>query len=246
MARTVLLDNINHRDLKVITRHSAEFGDNVNQVQTFPTEFVDVQREYPIFFRKDPQTGEYQSVALLGLEKGENLFLDGTDWNASYIPAIMARGPFMIGFQEQEVDGELRKEAVIHVDLDNPRVSETEGEPAFLPHGGNSPYLERVGSVLRRIYDGMEANKQMFAAFEAMKLIEPMRVEFMLSETEQYAATHYYTVNQQKLAQLNGDSLEKLNKAGFLMCAFTVILSLGNVPKLIDMKNRKRAAEQAG
>jgi hypothetical protein len=242
MAKTVLLDNINHRDLRVVTRHSAEFGDSVNQVQIFPTEFGDIQREYPVFFRKDPETGEFQAIALLGLDKGENLFLDETGWHAGYIPAIMARGPFMIGFQQQEVDGELRKEPMIHVDLDNPRVSETEGEPVFLPQGGNSPYLERISYALKRIYDGLTASKQMFAAFLALDLIEPLRVEFKLSDTEQYTATNYYTINQEKLSQLDGASLEKLNKAGFLRMAFLVVTSLANVPKLIDMKNRKRAA----
>lgn len=246
MTKTVLLDNINHRDLRVITRHSAEFGDSVNQVQTFPTEFGDIQRDYPIFFRKDPESGEFQAIALLGLDKDENLFLDETGWRASHIPALMARGPFMIGFQQQQVEGELRKEPMIHIDLDNPRVSETEGEPLFLPHGGNSPYLERIAEVLRCIYDGLAAGKQMFAAFEAMQLIEPVRVEFMLNDSEQYAATNYYTINQEKLAQLDGDSLEKLNKAGFLRAAFLVITSLANVSRLIDMKNRKRAAEQRG
>src|SRR5690606_24669697 len=114
MTKPVLLNNINHRDLRVIPRYSTEYGDSVNQVQTFPTEFGDIQRDYPIFFRKDPESGEFQAIALLGLDKGENLFLDETGWHASHIPAILARGPFMIGLQEQRVEGELRKEPMIH------------------------------------------------------------------------------------------------------------------------------------
>jgi hypothetical protein len=246
MAKTVLLDNINHRDLKVITRHSAEFGDNVNQVQIFPTEFGDIQREYPIFFRKDPQTGEFQAIALLGMDKNENLFLDKTGWCAGYIPAVLARGPFSIGLREQRVDGGLSQEPLIHVDLDDPRVSETEGLPAFLPHGGNSPCLEHITGVLKCLYEGVPASKLMFTAFEAMDLIEPVKVEFKLSDNEQYTAAHYYTINQEKLSQLSGDKLEKLNKAGFLRCAFLVLASLANVSRLIDLKNRKRAAAAAG
>ena len=42
---------------------------------TFPTEYGDIQREYPIFFRKDPRHGESLSVALLGFAQDENLFL---------------------------------------------------------------------------------------------------------------------------------------------------------------------------
>lgn len=141
MTRHAMLNNIAHKDLRVITRHAAQLGDNVGSVLTFPTEYGDVQREYPIFFRKDPATAQFQSIALLGFRNDENLFLDdaapdGNGWNANYIPGIVARGPFLIGFQEQEVDGDLRKEPVIHVDLDNPRISESQGEPVFLPQGG--------------------------------------------------------------------------------------------------------------
>lgn len=242
MTRKVLLNNVEHWDLRVVSRHSAQFGDNVNQALVFPTEYADVQREYPIFFRKNADAGGFQSIALLGLDRDENLFLDETGWNAGYVPAVLARGPFLIGFREQELNGERRREPVIHVDLDDPRVGTTEGEAVFLPHGGNSPYLERVGNHLRLISDGLAASESMFAAFEALGLIEPVKVEIKLSETEQYTMSGYYTVCEEKLIALDGDDLEKLNRAGFLRAAFLVLASLANVPRLIDMKHRKRAA----
>src|SRR5688572_32383070 len=100
MARHEKLNNIAHKNLRVLNRFGADLGDNVGQVLTFPTEYEDVQREYPIFFRKESGTGEYQSVVLLGLEKNENLFLNGDRWDAHYIPGVIARGPFLIGFEE--------------------------------------------------------------------------------------------------------------------------------------------------
>ena len=142
MSRYVMLNNVAHKDLRVKTRYGAEFGDNTGTVLTFPTEFAEIQKEYPIFFRRDPETSEYHAIALLGFDKNENLFLENNRWNATYLPAAIARGPFLIGFQERQIDGEIRNEPVIHVDLDHPRVNEAEGEPVFLPHGGNSPYLD--------------------------------------------------------------------------------------------------------
>lgn len=244
MARHVMLNNVAHKDLRVVTRHGAEFGDNVGSVLTFPTEYGDVQREYPIFFRKDPDTAEYQSIALLGFEKNENLFLDDGCWNATYIPGIVARGPFLIGFQEQDIGGSVRKEPVIHVDLDNPRISRTEGEPVFLPQGGNSRYIEHIATILKGIRDGLAVSKAMFAAFTAMDLIEPVKVEIKFSAEENYGLLGLYTISEEKLAGLDGDSLAKLNKAGFLQGAFLVIASMNNVRKLIDMKHRRR--RQAG
>jgi hypothetical protein len=240
MTKHAILNNIAHKDLRVITRYGAEFGDSVGTVPTYPTEYGDVQREYPIFFRKDPSTGEYQSIALLGFEKNENLFLEEGRWNASYVPGIVARGPFLIGFQEQQIEGELRKEPVIHVDLDHPRISQTEGQPVFLPQGGNSPYLDHVAAVLRGIRDGLEISKAMFAAFAELDLIEPVKVEIKLSAEEGYSLVGLHTINREKLAALDGASLEKLNKSGFLQGAFLVIASMNNVKKLMGMKQRKR------
>ncbi|MET0496703.1 MAG: SapC family protein [Steroidobacteraceae bacterium] len=242
MTRHAMLNNVAHGNLRVITRHAAQLGDNVGSVLTFPTEYGDVQREYPIFFRKDPATSQFQSIALLGLRKDENLFLTERGWNASYIPGIVARGPFLIGFQEQQVGGEVRKEPVIHIDLDNPRVSTTEGEPVFLPHGGNSPYLDRVAAILQGIRDGLAVSEAMFAAFTAMDLIEPVNVAVKLSNEEQVDLRSLYTISETRLAALDGDSLYKLNRAGFLQGAFLVLASLNNVGRLIDMKQRRRAA----
>jgi len=231
-----MLNNIAHKDLRVITRHGGEFGDNVGTVLTFPTEYGDVQREYPIFFRKDPDTAQFQSIALLGFAKDENLFLEEQRWNARYIPAIVARGPFLIGFQQQETG----TQPVIHVDLDNPRVSHTEGEPVFLPQGGNSRYVEHIATVLKGIQAGLAASQAMFAAFTALDLIEPVKVEIKFSHEEQYNVLGLYTISEEKLAALDGDSLFKLNRAGFLQGAFLVIASMNNVKKLIDMKQRRR------
>jgi len=241
MTNHVMLNNVAHKDLRVITRHGAEYGDNVGTVLTFPTEYADMQREYPIFFRKDATTGEYQSVALLGFSKNENLFLDGVRWNASYVPGIIARGPFLIGFQEKVIDGEPRREPVIHVDLDDPRISRTEGEPVFLPQGGNSSYLEQVALMLRGIGDGLEVSKTMFAAFQELGLIESVKLDIKLTAEESYSVHGLHTIDIRKLSQLDGQSLERLNRAGFLQAAYLVIASMGNVRKLMTLKRRAAA-----
>ncbi|HWA00210.1 MAG TPA: SapC family protein [Caulobacterales bacterium] len=238
MARLALLNNIEHQDLRVITRHAGAFGDDINQVLVFPTEFEEIQREYPIFFSKDSR-GEWIAVALLGLDRNENLFLDDSGWRARYVPAVQQRGPFSIGLQEQQAG--TRAEPVIHIDLEHPRVSRTEGEPLFLKHGGNAPYLERVSRVLRVIHQGIEVSKPMFAAFAEHGLIEPVAVEVKLSDTEQYNLTNFSTIGAANLNALDGAALERLNKAGFLRAAFAVVSSISNVSRLIELKNRRRA-----
>jgi hypothetical protein len=239
MARYELLNNVAHKDLRVITRFGHEFGDAVGMVPAFPSEYAELQREYPIFFRKDRDSGQWQSVALLGFEQHENLFLRDGRWNAAYLPGTAAKGPFLIGFQEQLIDGELREEPVIHVDLDHPRVSFSEGEAVFLPHGGNSPYLQHIADVLHGIRNGAEFGMAMFAAFDSMGLIQPVNLDVQLDEKHRVTVSGLHGIDRERLAVLDAESLLRLNQAGYLEGAYLVLASLHNVRRLMAEKQRR-------
>jgi len=239
MARYELLNNVAHKDLRVVLRSGSEFGDNVGLVPAFPTEWAEMQREYPLFLRKDEATGEFHCVALLGFDGGENLFLKDDRWDAGYLPGIVAKGPFLIGFQEQEVDGQRTQMPVIHVDLDHPRVSFTEGEPVFLPQGGNSPYLDHIIGVLRGIRDGAEGAKRLFPALEAAGLIYPVRVDVQLDEQNGVNLTGLYGIDRERLSALDAETLHKLHNTGFLEGVYLLLSSQHNMRRLMAEKQRR-------
>jgi hypothetical protein len=235
-----LLNNVDHHDLRVIARHGAEFGEAVNQVLAFPTEFEALQREYPIIFRRDGE-GALRPVALLGLARDENLFLDGKGgWQARYVPALLQRGPFSIAAPENP-----EGEPMIRVDLDHPRVSRSEGTPVFLPQGGNTPYLEHVSGVLRGIFVGHHLIEPMMAAFAAAGLLVEVNLEARVEENTVHAITGAVTIDRARLAGLSANELAELHKGGFLQAAFFVAASLGNVQRLADLKGRKRGGAGA-
>jgi hypothetical protein len=236
----ILLSNVDHHDLRVVTRHGAEFGEGVNQVMVFPTEFEDVQREYPIVFRPDA-AGVLRPVALLGLTRDENLFLDGAGgWRARYVPALFRRGPFSIAAPDTP-----EGEPMIRVDLDHPRVSRSEGAPVFLPQGGHSAYLEQVIVTLRTIYLGHQLLDPMIAAFEAAALLKPVNLEARVGETDVHVVAGFQTMERERLASLSSADLAVLHQGGFLQAAFLAAASLGNVQRLADLKGREIAKSAA-
>ena len=231
-----VLNNVDHHDLRVITRHGAEFGEGVNQVLVFPTEFEAVQRDYPIVFRRDGE-GALRPVALLGLARDENLFLDTEgEWQARYVPALLQRGPFSIAAPESP-----EGEPMIRVDLDHPRVSRSEGLPVFLPHGGNSPYLDHVSGILRAIYLGHHLIEPMVDAFETAGLLRAVNLEARVGETEVHAVPGVFTIDRERLAALSAGELAELHAGGFLQAAFFMAASLGNMQRLADLKGRRLA-----
>ncbi|MGW8391320.1 SapC family protein [Pseudoduganella sp. HUAS MS19] len=234
MARPVLLNNIDHKDLYVQTGRGAHFGDNVMSALTFPSEFRDVQSCYPIVFRRAIDGG-FEAHALFGFQEGENLFLGLHGWEAPYIPLAIERQPFLIG-----VNGD---ELTVHVDLENPRVSNTNGERVFLQHGGTSAYLERVNSTLLAIHHGMQQARGFVAALLEHQLLESFTFDIGLDDGSQYRLAGFYTINEERLSTLPGSVLERLNRAGYLHPVYMVIASMSNFRTLIDRKNRVHAGQ---
>jgi hypothetical protein len=241
MARFELLNNVDHGDLRIIQARSAALGDNVWYAPTFPHEFRNLQRHYPIVFTKNTETGYFQAVALLGFEQGENLFLDERGWDAGYIPLSIMRQPFLIGFQEPAAGGAPEPEPVISVDMESPRVSRSEGERVFLEHGGNSEYLERVKSILHLIRQGHERNRPFADMLLGMDLLESFVLDVQLDDGSEHRMSGFYTINEESLKGLTGDDFVVLNNNGFLEPVYMAIASLSNIPGLVERKNRLMA-----
>ena len=240
MPNRVPLDNVVHRSLRVAHRRSSQL-DNVNQTLVVPNEFEEVQREYPLFLRKD-EKGAFVAVALLGLANGENLFLDGDRWNARYIPAVHARGPFYLGTTSTGELGQLREELAVHVDLDDPRVGTDDGELLFKEHGGSSAYLDHVTSRLHLIHEGLAAATQMYALLDELGLIQPLEMELQLGDGASYSVRSMFTIGMERFQALTSSELERLHRQGFLAPTIFIRSSLPNLNRLVELKRRKMAS----
>lgn len=234
MSHPVTLNNIDHKDLRIITKKSAAMGDNHMLALTFADEFRQIQAHYPIFFHKQEHSGEFYPVALLGFEQGENLFLDPQHgWDASYIPLSIERLPFTIG--------ENNGQQVVNVDLDSPKLSRVEGEPLFLELGGYSPYLEKLTASLDMLHHGVQDNHQFVAKLEACKLIEPITLDITLNNGKQHQLIGFYTINEDTFNALSHEQINDLRDAGYLQAIYMILASHSQVSALI---NRKNAAVQ--
>ncbi len=233
MTNTARLDNVAHAQLRIAPGYGADYGDAVNQIALFLPEFEEAQRSYPILFLRQ-ESGALQAVAILGLDRDENLFLEGNRWAAAYVPAMARRGPFLIGLAQGE--------PVIHVDLDHPRVlaeGTPGGEPLFLGHGGQAPALERALDALRAIHVGNDAAKAATALFDELGLVEAVALDVQVSERHRYNFNDYLAITQDKIAALDGPALARLNAAGLLMPAVFAASSLHNMNRLIARKRAK-------
>ena len=225
-----------HKHLGYTEKYGADYGHQVGAVMILPNEFAKVQREYPILFRKDSETGRFLPVALLGFEENENLFLDEQGaWTARYLPLAMKQGPFMIGLQQQATEQRL----VVYVDVKDSRIQQNAAPALFNADGTSSTTLDEIRDVLSARHEGAARLEPMIEAFLKYDLLEPVMIEIDLAKG---GAIHFdagYTVNIEKLMALENDAVVALHKSGLLSLAYNVADSVNNLQSLIDIKNAK-------
>jgi hypothetical protein len=235
MTHPVLLNNVEHKDLKIILGRGIRFGDAEAICPTFPAEFRNVLAHYPIVFRETGNEQRYEPVALFGFVEGENLFASADAWDALYVPMAVARQPFSMGLSGDSL--------LMYVDLDHPKVSTTIGYPLFLEYGGQSELLEQVNSLLLALHQGLQSNAGFVAALLEYDLIEPLTLDIELNNGSQNQLLGFSTINEEKLAALDGAALAHLHRRGYLMAAHLMSASLVQLRELIERKNQRVAVD---
>lgn len=246
MSQAVLLNNVDHHDLRVITARGARYGDDTMLAPTFHREFRDLQACYPVVFQQTAHGG-FQPMALLGLRQDQNLFLrreaphasgDAGEqgWDAHYLPLAIQRLPFLIGIADDE--------PMIHIDLAHPRVTRAgeRGEALFLEHGGTTPFLDRMASLLRSLHDGLQDNAGFIDALLRHDLLEPFTLDFQLDDGSQHRLSGFHTIDEQALHRLDAAALHVLSQAGYLEAVYMALASMSQLRGLIERMNLRHAA----
>jgi hypothetical protein len=227
MQKLELLNNITHKNLRVITRRGAEWGDAVMSCPATPDEFRSLQAHYPIVFQKNAE-GQFQPIVLFGLEDGQNLFLGVDGWSAQYLPLAMQRMPFMIGVAEEELR--------MLVDMSSPRISQgAEGEAVFLPQGGNTEFLERANSVLKALHEGLQATPEFVQALIAHDLLEPFVLDVERPDGTHGRLVGLHTIHEERLTALDANTIGLLHQADYLQPIYMAVASLSNLQTLVRL-----------
>ena len=231
----VPLDNIAHGGLRLRNVRGPASGDPSGLVAIMPGEFVAVQREYPILFRRQ-EGGPPLPVALLGLAPDDNLFIADGRWQARYIPALARRGPLLIGRGTGE-------DMAVHVDLGHAALAGAgeDGAALFLPHGGHAPALEAALEALRQVHGGQAELAAMGEVFARLGLSEPLPLHVRVTDDQAVNLAGFEAITPEAIAGLPESAIATLRGAGFLDHAVLAAHSLGNLNALAQLHRAKSA-----
>ena len=213
-----------HGDYRARSSDSAPHLANQHAIPLTIDEFVHAQRFYPIVF----STGENPvPLGLLGLNDGVNVFVDdqGKPLNPFYIPAFVRRYPYMLARLSPD-----SQELSLCFDPNSDLIGQfDDGEPLF---DGDKP-SEQLNAILKFCED-FEVSAQRTSAFvkelESMDLLIDGEVTIQPAESQQpFVYRGFKMVAEDKLREMNGDQLRKINQNGILPLIIAHLFSLSLV-----------------
>jgi hypothetical protein len=203
-------------------------------------EFGLVQRHYPIVF----SIGEKPiPIALMGLNEGVNVFLDddGRPLDANiYIPAYIRRYPFLLARVRPDSD-----ELSLCFDPTAGAIGEfDDGEALF---DGDQP--SQATNAILEFCEQFEAAGQRTAAFVDQLNSSGLLMEGEVAiQPEGYSQPFIYRgfrmVDEDKLKELRGDELRKMNQNGMLPLIYAHLFSLTEMRAVFGRQLQQGKAPQ--
>jgi hypothetical protein len=222
-----------HQRKKIKKVDSFAFAEKYHLASLMIHEFSRAASVYPIVFIEDKKTSEFRPVALLGLTEGENLFVNEKGkWEASYIPAIIRKYPFILANTDKE------NRFAICIDDTSDFVTEDEGEPLFQENGEPAEMMDRVKKYLGNL-QGMEAlTKRLCKDFKEDYLFTPLNMRVREADSVKNV-TGAYVINEDKLNELPDEKFLKFKEQKVLLPIYSHIASIGQIERLLKLKSQK-------
>lgn len=190
-------------------------------------EMVTAQKSLTIAFMQ--HEGNYFPVALLGLKQGQNAYVNAQgQWQANtYIPAIFRTYPFHIALNEEQ-------QAMLCIDEDSGYVNDNAGECFFNEAGEATDKLQQLLAILTRAEQSKQLTQRAMTSLLESGIIEswPLTIKSEHGDTQ---LEGLYRLNETKLTQLCGETLEKLMKTGAILIAYAHFFSQQNLQSLVDL-----------
>jgi hypothetical protein len=208
--------------------HGFKFAAETQFVLLAGVEFFDAGRQFPIIFTATADKN-ILPVALLGLEKGENLFVnDEGAWNGQYIPAYIRRYPFIT---TESSEGKM----VVCYDEAFNGFNLKGGTPLF--EGGEpTAKMKEIESFLQDYYVQMKKTGMFCAQLLESKMLRQIDAQATMNDGRSYPLKGMLVVDEQKLSQLPDADIIKLYRSGQLAMIHAHLMSLRNFGVLIDRK----------
>ena len=232
MANIVPIKKEMHQNLKLVKARDLSHVEGQHIIPLTAAEFAQASASFPIVLVKNPDSERYRSVAMLGLEAGENLFYQDDQWTAISIPQSISMAPFSLG-----IDPEKENTLTACVDLDSEFIGEEKDLPLF-EDGKESEVLVNVQQALGRLYDNERMTEKFIKELQDNNLLQELELNIALSTGEKKKLVGLFTINEEKLKEFPDDKVLDFHKRGLFVPIYSMLGSISQMNRLAQLRNQ--------
>lgn len=236
--KPVVLNRDAHRDLKIRPSTSLGYAAATNSVPLAGSEFAAAARQFPILFVSDPSKKTFP-IALLGLRKDENLFVEADGrWSGMYVPAFIRRYPYVLADKGNPADFN------VCIDEGYPGFNTQEGEPLFAEDGTEGPMLKQAVEFLKSYQTEAARTEAFCAEVQRLDLLIPQAITVNPKGGAQFKLDGFSLIDEQRLMKLDDKEAGNLLRAGYMGWIYAHLLSTHNITELsarLDSRRKKSA-----
>lgn len=227
----VVLDRQVHRHLR-LRDAGAGFARQSQAVPLLAAEFASACLEYPIVFARGSD-GQWLALAVMGLREGTNAFVDAQGrWLGRYAPASIRRYPFILAEGAPAAAGK-EPELSLAADLRAPHLG-SRGERLFTEAGEPTELTQNALVLLGEFQAGAAATQALAQRLNDAGLLVQQNLQVRLDEQRQAALSGVWIVDEAKLRELPDAQALAFFKSGDLAAVHAHMLSLRNLPALLE------------
>ncbi len=241
MANIVPVRKEQHQKLKLATTRNISHVDGQHIIPVSAAEYAQSSASFPIVLVKNPDAERFRSVAMLGLEAGENLFFQDKKWTALSMPQSISMVPFSLG-----IDPDKENTLTACIDLDSEFVGEDKDIALFEDDGKESEVLTNVQKALGRLYDNERMTESFIKELQENDLLQELELNIALSTGGKKKLVGIFTVNEEKLKNLSDDKVLDFHKRGLFVPIYSMLGSLTQVNHLVQLRNRVSEEKVSG
>ena len=225
-ANYIPLDKDKHSGLKINMQHGFAFAKDTHLSAVTLREFGQVATCMPMAFIQDPQSGNYHAVAMLGIESNQNLYMHDGKWQGHSVPMNIQRFPFDV-----RPDGD---KLGVYIDENSDLITE-DGEALFTEDGEPTDFLKNRQQMLGDIANSEMATQRFVKELQDLELLEPLEMTVHYASGQQRNVTGVTTVSEARLNELEDEKILELRKTGFLGAIYAMLMSLGQLNRLVQL-----------
>jgi hypothetical protein len=183
-----------------------------------------------VVFLEDKQNDSYRPVALLGLDAGENLFVDEQgQWSGSYIPAIIRRYPFAL-VKATDAD-----QYIVCVDEASALLNDSEGAALFDESGQPTQVIENVKRYLGELQQMDQITSEFSSFLVQNNLLTPLNMR-VNTANQVRNITGCYVINEERLNNFSDAKFLEVRQKGYLPAMYSHLISLSQIERLASLK----------